>query len=616
MSTLIIAVASALSMLARFTTYIVADYQPIDNKYACFRAEETMDSNEKGVRPNADLSMVSAFLCRYAKDKVELPATVSWQQLDSMALKSLRYSVATHKAVKKKTCADGKYWGSVSEADHKWESSLWALSVAYSAYFQWDKLSDSLRNDIYKLLRAECNYELERDIPTGYHYNTRAEENGWEVGVLAATLGLFPNDELAPRWFERMREFAINSYSHPSDSTNNEVIDPWYNQQTVAQLYRGANLFPDWTLQNHGFFHTSYQNVVIQELGEAAMALKLFQSGKGEKWHSRALLHNCDSVAQNVLNWLTLPDGEQAMPNGNDWSLFLYDQVTSYSTLACQMHDPDALLFEGRAMEQIARRQQTTKDGSWLLRADVGARRMGVEAHRVMMSWLMHQLYPTTNLQPSRWEDFAQRYSRAKLFPCQNIVRTLGDRYFACFSFSVGKGSYTGYITPLNLDNNNLVVPYRKYNTGNIVGYYETEDKSCNAKLVAKPLITTNGRWFTVKATLAENDSSLLRSFTLTSTPSGLQYKDHVSWLQKVPVLADKTGLLAISTDEFTRQQRQISFGKGTTVVDNLLTISTNSKARASWTDATTDNSITTTKLYPFIYAKPLRSHRMSITCQ
>lgn len=613
MSALIIAVASALSMLARFTTYIVADYQPIDAQYACFRSENTMGNDEKGVRPNADLSMVSAFLCRYAKDKVELPANVSWQQLDTMALKTLRYAVNTHKAVRKKACAGGNYWGSVSVADHKWESSLWALSVAYSAYFQWDKLSDTLRSDLYKLLRAECNYELERNIPTGYRYDTKSEENGWEVGVLAAALGLFPDDELAPRWFERMREFAINSYSHPSDSTNNDVIDPWYNQQTVADLYRGANLYTDWTLQNHGFFHTSYQNVVIQELGEAALALKLFQSGRGEKWRSRALLHNCDSVANNVLNWLTLPDGEQAMPNGNDWSLFLYDQVTSYSTLACQLRDTDALLFEGRAMEQIARRQLTTPDGSWLLRPDVGARRMGVEAHRVMMSWLMHQVYPTTDLQPSNWDDFAQRYSEAKLFPCQRIVRTLGDRYFACFSFSEGKRSYTGYIAPLNQDNNNLVVPYRKYNTGNLVGYYETEGKNCDAKLVTEPQIETEGRWFTVKATLAENDSSLLRSFTLTTKPSGLEYQDHVVWLLKVPVRADKTGLLAISTDEFTRQKRLIEFGKGTTVVDNLLIVNANSKAQAAWADTTTDNSITTTKLYPFINAKPLRSHKMSI---
>lgn len=615
MMNLILTIASALSMLANFTTYITGDYQYIDSQYACFRGENTMESNEQGVRPNADLSMISAFMCRYAKDKVNLPANVSWQQLDSMALKTLTYSVHTHKAIRKKTCADGRYWGSVSNDDHQWESSLWALSVAYSAYFQWNKLPEMLKADIYKLLRSECNYELQRDIPTGYKYDTKAEENGWEVGVLAATLGLFPDDELAPQWFERMREFAINSYSHPSDDNNTTVIDPWYNDKTVKELYRGANLYPDWTLQNHGFFHTSYQNVVIQELGEAALALKLFQSGTSGSWKSRSLLHNCDSVAKNVLNWLTLPDGEQAMPNGNDWSLFLYDQVTSYSTLACMLNDADALMLESRAMEQIAHRQKTTNDGSWLLRPDVGARRMGVEAHRVMMSWLMHQVFPTDNLKPTTWEEFSQRYSSAKLFPCQNIVRTLTNDYFACFSFSQGKHSYTGYMAPLSKENNNLVVPYRKYNTGNIVGFYDVEGTNTNAKLVGEPVIETKEKWFKIKATLAENDSSLLRTFTLSSDKNGLTYEDHVKPLRKVHIKADKTGLLAISTDEFTRQNRQIDFGMGITTIDGLLTITTNSKQKAAWTDISTDNSITTTKLYPFLNGKPVWTHRERITC-
>jgi hypothetical protein len=116
------------------------------------------------------------------------------------------------------------------------------MSVAYSAFFQWDGLSDRQKSYIYSLLKAECNYELYREIPTEFESNTKAEENGWEANVLAVALGLFPNDALAPKWFERLREFAINSYSHPSDSTDNTVIDPWYDNATVADLYAGQNL--------------------------------------------------------------------------------------------------------------------------------------------------------------------------------------------------------------------------------------------------------------------------------------------------------------------------------------------------------------------------------------
>lgn len=586
-------------MLVRFTPYIISNYQPIDTTYGCFKSENTMGSNEQGVRPNADLSMIAAFIYKYGID-THLPQDVSRERLRTIAYRSLRYAFATHKAIKATPCIDGKYWGSTSKSDCQWESSLWAMSVAYSAYFQWQRLTDEDKQNLYRLLSAECNYELERDIPTGYEGDTKAEENGWEVDVLAATLGLFPDDPLAPRWFERMRAFAINSYSHPSDANNNTIIDPWYDQKTISDLYIGANLYPDWTLQNHDFFHTSYQNVVIQELGEAALALRLFQTGGEEKWKSNALLHNCDSVAKNVLNWLTLPDGEQAMPNGNDWSLFLYDQVTSYSTMACMKGDADALLFERQALQQIRHRQATTDDGSWLLRPDVGARRMGVQAHRVMMTWLMHELFSTKTLTPSTWEDFASRHSEAKLFPCQQIVRTLTPDYFACFSFSKGKRSYTGYIAPFHEDNNNLVVPYRERNTGNITGYYEVTDKNVNSRLDGAPDIRLHGKYFEITATLLENDSTLRRTFTLRSTPEGIDYTDKVKALEDITVEQDKVGMLAISTDEFTREQRTIGSQEGEVTVDSLLTIKTNMKARPVFTDTQTNNSITATKIYPF----------------
>ncbi len=581
---------SLMQMLIRFSPYCKRDYHYIDSRYGCFKGENTMANDEKGVRTNADLSMICAFLTKFG----------GCHDLDSIAYKTLCYAVDTHKAIRKTTCKNGKYWGSMSSADNQWESSLWAMSVAYSAYFQWNRLSDEMKRNIHTLLSAECNYELERTIPTGYKGDTKAEENGWEVDVLAATLGLFPDDEMADKWFRRMREFAINSYSHPSDSKNNEIIDSWYDNSTVASLYRGANLYDDWTLQNHNFFHTSYQNVVIQELGEARLALKLFQ-GKNEKWKSNALLHNCDSVTDNVINWLTLPDGEQAMPNGNDWSLFLYDQITSYSTMACMEQDRAALLFENKAYEQIRHRQLTTKDGTWLLRPDVGARRMGVQAHRVMMSWLMHNNYSTATLNPMKWNDFVNKYSKAKIFPCQNIVRSLHPDYFACFSFSKGKKSFTGYIAPINADNNNIVIPYRKYNTGNIVGYYQTKGNNINARLAGEPVLSCNNADFTVSATLLENDSSLARSFTITTNDKGITYDDNTRVLKNVTINKDCVGLLAVSTDEFTSINRNIEYNNGRTDIDGgALMVEANTNDKASFTDRSVENSIYTTKLYPY----------------
>ena len=257
-----------LQMLADFTMYMKNDFQDCvepnseGEACGCFRGENTMANDERGVRPNADLSMICAFLVKYGKGKVTLPENVTWDDLESMAMKSLVFAYSTHKANKLKVCAGNNYWGSVSNDDHVWESSLWAMSVAYSAFFQWHKLMGMQKYYIHTLLKAECNYELERSIPTGYAGDTKAEENGWEADVLAAALGLFPNDPEAPRWFQRLREFAINSYSQKDDALNHTVIDTDYDQQTIADLYKGQNLYDDYTLQNHNYFHTSYQNVV------------------------------------------------------------------------------------------------------------------------------------------------------------------------------------------------------------------------------------------------------------------------------------------------------------------------------------------------------------------
>ncbi len=630
--------ADLLQMLANFATYMKNDFQDcqwpnsIDEVCGCFRGENTMANDERGVRPNADLSMICAFLVKYGKGKVVLPTGVTWDDLEQMAMKSLVFAYSTHKANKLKVCSGGNYWGSVSNADHVWESSLWAMSVAYSAFFQWDKLSDAQRNYIYQLLKAECNYELERSIPTGYAGDTKAEENGWEADILAATLGLFPDDPLAPRWFQRLREFAINSYSQKDDAQDNTVIDPEYDQKTVSDLYKGKNLYDDFTLQNHNYFHTSYQNVVVQELGEAALALKLFQNGLSgtEQWRTNALMHNNQKVMDEVLYWLALADGELAMPNGNDWSLFLYDQITSYSTNACFLRDPHALMLENLAYKMIKARQTTTADGSWLLRADVGARRMGVEAHRVMMTWLMHEMLPTADMTATTWDEFNRQYAQAKVFSSQNIVRAATDSRFTCFSWSTGLKSYTGYIAANSVDKNKIIVPFRANNTGNFLGWYEVQGKATNATPVEQQdengqrslfNVQCIGNGFVMNGELQTNDAALNNRFALYSTPGNVViYLDYVRANQNATITADKGGLMAISVDELTKTSRKLyteeSDGEEGRITAKQLDGSVFTKLPASWVnidnelgiisstqqiafgDKANNNSINTAKLY------------------
>ena len=610
-----------LQMLANFAQYIKDDFQDcqypnsVDEACGCFKGEATMKSNEQGVRPNADLSMICAFLVKYGQPAgVTLPAGVTWDDLKTMAMKSLVFAYSTHKANKLKICNGGDYWGSTGASDHVWESSLWAMSVAYSAFFQWDVLSSTQRGYIYNLLKAECNYELNRDIPTGYAGDTKAEENGWEVDVLAAALGLFPDDELAPRWFERMREFAINSYSHQNDQYNTTVIDPDYDNKTVADLYRGANLYSDYTLQNHNMFHTSYQNVVMQELGEAALALKLFQQGvKGEeRWKSNALMHNNQEVMDSVMNYLATSDGELAMPNGNDWSLFLFDQITSYTTQACFQRDANALLLENLAYKNIKARQTTTTDGSWLLRPDVGARRMGVEAHRVMMTWLMHHVMSTADMTAPSWEEFQKAFAKTKYFSTQNIVRSLTKDRFTCFSWNDGIKDYSGVIVPNDISAAKIMVPFRTHNTGNILGTYSRSDNTA----IIKGRYTFFDDGYAMNGKIGANNGQIPQAFALYSASgNAVILIDALKANSATTVSAEQGGMMGISMDDFTNLTRTIYYEGGQRTVDGATMETWNSQwanidntigfvckkanNQMGFGDRSNNNSIMTAKIYP-----------------
>ena len=619
-----------MQMLADFASYMKADFEACEtpnsqgDKQGCFNGEDSRAANERGVRPNADMSMICAFLNRYGREEgAVLPKGVSWDDIQQMARESLVFAYSTHKANKLTPCKNGQYWGSTAVGDSQWESSLWAMSVAFSAWMQRETLTDIQWENIYNLLRAECNYELQREIPTGYLGDTKAEENGWETNVLACALGLFPDDPLAPQWFERLRAFAINCYSHSSDSDNQTIIDPDIDSVTVADLYRGANLYDDYTLQNHNYFHTSSQNVVMQELGESLVALQLFQQGKESAWHTRALLHHQQEVMDSVLCQLALADGELAMPNGNDWSLFLYDQITSYSTVSCFLRDPYALLLEQQALQQIGKRQKTTTDGSWLLRPDVGARRMGVEAHRVMMTWLMHHLLPTDDITPATWNQFLSQYGETSYYPDQDVITASSAERFTCFSWSKGLKSYTGYFAPNNVVHNNIVVPFRANNTGNFIGWYEVAGKKTDATDVRHSIVWSDSNSYIISGTLETNEHTLRDHYLLFASHHNLVlYFDIVKAIADCTINSERGGLLAISTDPFTKVERTLATTNAqqtlnaqlSTInapyinIDNCIGVlarTDRANNTMAFGDQQNNNSILTSRLYPIYSDKP-----------
>ena len=231
-----------------------------------------------------------------------------------------------------------------------WQSSLWVGGFGPAALLVWDDLPPALRDDLKRVVFAEAD-RIAAKPPKDYQPgDTGAEENAWDTHAPAVALAMDPYHAHAERWLEALRKYAVNTYSVPADRTSDAKVG----QHRVRALVTTSNLFDDFTLENHRFFHPDYVQVSGQLLGEAWLYLQL-----GDRIHGTSLakefqpyaLHHAREVWENVAKPLILPTGELAFPSGTDWTVNCSIIPSYLAYIATGLGDPDAL----RAMIALPR---------------------------------------------------------------------------------------------------------------------------------------------------------------------------------------------------------------------------------------------------------------------
>ena len=161
----------SLAMLARFMQYAKSIYTDAGvnargDSCGYFKAQNAGQSDEDGVRTNADLAMVTAFVAQYGKKEgVALPRGIGYGDLQRMARRALCYAYSTHRSNKLATCKDGKHWGSEGQ-QLQWESPLWAMSVALAAHFlQTDGAAVALRAEHHQQEESRQEQRRNADHP-------------------------------------------------------------------------------------------------------------------------------------------------------------------------------------------------------------------------------------------------------------------------------------------------------------------------------------------------------------------------------------------------------------------------------------------------------------------
>ncbi|GAB6165153.1 hypothetical protein JCM19992_11530 [Thermostilla marina] len=304
-------------------------------------------SVEHWIRPNTGALQAFCFLYRFGPYDSAIVGVSRRELLDETIVPMMRYLVETHKTGTRRT-DDGRPWG-----DH-WQSAHWTQMLGRGAWFVWDELPADLQEGVRKVVRHEAERIARADPPFQLRHDTKAEENAWNAQVLSTAMLLMPDDPAFPEWERQFQRWALSAFLRPADAKSETIVDG----RPVREQFLGANMFDDFTVENHGFVHPDYMGCFTLSL---AAATDFRMTGRRPP---DALTYNVQGIYDN-LKWFITPDGSYVYPSGQDWTLFRQPiSLTRHSLVYVYGHDPDAWPLLSRTVEIIERMQARSPEGA------------------------------------------------------------------------------------------------------------------------------------------------------------------------------------------------------------------------------------------------------------
>ncbi len=304
-------------------------------------------SGEHHIRPNAMFAADLAFLWRFGKYDGAVVGTSRESLLRYELIPVIRYLVRTHKTGDLKT-GDRKSWGDA------WQSAHWAAALATAAWWSWDGLPDDLRDAVRKVAGHEADRIVKTVPPHQLKLDSKSEENAWNSQILSAAVLLMPGDPRRLGWESALRKWAFSSYLRPADEHSAQIVDG----APVGQQFTGANIFDDFTLENHDIVHPDYMGAWIMNAGnDLDYRLTHRQPCAG-------FLYNLPEIYAVQKRFL-LPDGGYCYPGGQDWAVFRNaDWMPCHATAFARFNDAEALSHLRNAISTAEKMQARHPDGA------------------------------------------------------------------------------------------------------------------------------------------------------------------------------------------------------------------------------------------------------------
>jgi hypothetical protein len=364
--------AQELDILAEFVPHAETFWRESDLTEPNTGWYSAVGSGVSQPRGAGDIAFVEATLLYAEPDRTSFGGVSRSTMLDH-TIQSIRHEALTNML----SGTTYHRWGG-----NTWQASLETYGWAYAAHLLWSDLDDDTRALVQRVVTGEANILITKPIATATPGNTGAEDNAWNSPTPALAAVMFPNDPSRAAWLHTSQKLAINASSTAADATSSTPVDG----APLSSWVASANLNPDLTIENHGFFNPIYQQVAPLLVGDAAIFY-----AQGGLPQPEAFSFRVQDVWQTILGRLADDNGDITMPAGQDWISKDYQHLDYLSILATRFHDADASVLESRALQTVAARQATHQDGSILAQPDLGYESM--IAKRMAGSWWNHTLF-------------------------------------------------------------------------------------------------------------------------------------------------------------------------------------------------------------------------------
>ena len=218
-------------------------------------------------------------------------------------------------------------------------------------------LARDLDDDTKALVRQVATAEAElakKPIPSAKPGDTAADDCVWNAGVLGVVAAIYADDPRAASWDEWGKRWALNTEARQSDRKSTRIVDG----KPLGDWLVSTNVYPDLTLENHGFWDLPYQ-VCFAALVEPALAYHL--TGKNIP---ESFFLNAREEGENILSWMTLADGDLLCPQGLDWAERDVQHSWAFTELGTLLDVPWVRVAEARCLKLLTQRQTKFGDGA------------------------------------------------------------------------------------------------------------------------------------------------------------------------------------------------------------------------------------------------------------